>query len=74
MRLTAYMAATRVTGNEIARKSGINPSIVSKMLAGKSQPTARTIRRLIDHYPMLTAGGIFADYFEAAEDAVDDTI
>lgn len=66
MRITHLMADRRITATQIASDAGIHHSVISKLLHGKNQPTATTVRKLCAAYPDLTPGGIMADYFDAS--------
>ena len=65
MRLTELLYQKRLRVSHIAAQAGVHHSILSKLLRGLTQPSARTIRALIAAYPELTEQDILADYFDA---------
>ena len=65
MRLTELAYQKRLRVSHIAAYAGVHHSILSKLLRGLTQPSARTIRALTAAYPELTEQDILADYFDA---------
>ena len=65
MRLTELLYQKRLRVSNIAAQAGVHHSILSKLLRGLTQPSARTIHALTAAYPELTEQDILADYFDA---------
>ena len=65
MRLTELAYQKRLRVSHIAAQAGVHHSILSKLLRGLTQPSARTIRALTAAYSELTEQDILADYFDA---------
>lgn len=62
--LTRHMTAEKIKPNELARRCGLAPSVVSRIISGEAQPTPDTLRRLhqgtgIPLLTLIVVSGIF---------------